>query len=113
MRQFKALETHEGLITKGKIYKESKPYLGNQGCIWIVDDGGKESTFFKERFEEVLSNDVVEKPPLGLRPEFIVLEHRQKEIQEAVIRYLEAGKEIPKEWVAEYYRNNTRLLEIL
>ena len=51
------------------------------------------------------------KPPLGLRPEFIVLELRQKEIQEAVTRYMEAGKEIPKEWTAEYYRNSYRLLE--
>ncbi len=52
------------------------------------------------------------KPTIGLRPEFIVLEHRQKEIQEAVTRYMEAGEEIPKEWTAEYYRNNSRLLEI-
>lgn len=113
LRQFKALETHEGLITKGKIYKESKPYLGNQGCINIVSDDGCHVTLYEERFEEVLSCEIVEKPPLGLRPEFIVLEHRQKEIQEAVMRYLEVGKEIPKEWTAEYYRNSSRLLEKL
>ena len=56
---------------------------------------------------------IYKKPPLGLRPEFVILELRQKEIKEAVIRYMEAGKEVPKEWTAEYYRNNSRLLEVL
>ena len=55
----------------------------------------------------------LQKPPLGLRPESVVLELRQREIQEAVLRYMEAGKEVPKEWTAEYYRNNSRLLEVL
>jgi hypothetical protein len=56
--------------------------------------------------------EVAKKPPLGLRPEFIVLEHRQKEIQEAVVHYMEAGLAIPSAWTSEYYRNNSRLLEI-
>jgi hypothetical protein len=111
-RQFKAIETCEPLLTKGKIYKEIKPYSGDQGCIWVVDDIGREGTFFKERFEEIVQQGGISKPPLGLRPEFIILEHRQKEIQEAAIRYMEAGLAIPSAWTAEYYRNNSRLLEI-
>lgn len=65
------------------------------------------------RFDDCVAvTEVATKPPIGLKPELIVLEQRQKEIQEAVTRYMEAGLEIPKEWTAEYYRNNTRLLEI-
>lgn len=60
----------------------------------------------------VVQETITKPPPLGLRPEFIVLEHRQKEIQEAVTRYMEAGLAIPSAWTAEYYRNNSRLLEI-
>ena len=38
---------------------------------------------------------------LGLTPKFIVWEYRLKEINEAMGRYLDAGKEIPDEWVKE------------
>ena len=72
--------------------------------------GGSLPYILKEDCEIV--KEPVTKPPLGLRPEFVVLEHRQKEIQEAVTRYMEAGVDIPKEWTTEYYRNNSRLLEI-
>lgn len=53
----------------------------------------------------------LKKPPLGLRPRFIWEEERLDEIDAAVKRYLEDGKEIPTEWVAEYselkYKINT------
>jgi len=41
------------------------------------------------------------KPPLGLRPRFIVLELRLKEIHEAILRYAEARYGVPKEWIKE------------
>lgn len=44
----------------------------------------------------------MEKPPLGLRPKFIWLKQRKTEIQEAVIRYFEAGVAVPIEWIEEY-----------
>lgn len=53
MRKFKALETIHGSITRGKIYEESEPYTGNQGCIVIINDSGVRDALFEERFEEV------------------------------------------------------------
>lgn len=41
------------------------------------------------------------KPPLGLRPRFIALEERIKEINEAIDRYREAEMTIPTEWLDE------------
>ncbi|MCD8308452.1 MAG: hypothetical protein LUD19_01260 [Clostridia bacterium] len=43
-----------------------------------------------------------EKPPLGLRPKFVVDEQRRAEIIAAIQRYGEAGKAIPQEWIDEY-----------
>jgi len=43
----------------------------------------------------------VEKPPLGLIPKHIWEEQRIWDIAEAIERYQKAGKEIPKEWLAE------------
>lgn len=42
------------------------------------------------------------RPPLGLRPKWIVAEHRKAEIDEAMMRYKNAGKEIPMEWHDEF-----------
>lgn len=42
------------------------------------------------------------KPPLGLRPKCIALEHRQQEIIEAITRYMESGYIIPQIWIDEY-----------
>jgi hypothetical protein len=41
------------------------------------------------------------KPPLGLRPRFIVAKLRIQEILEAMQRYVEADKAIPDEWRTE------------
>lgn len=43
----------------------------------------------------------LETPPLGLRPKKIALEARLKEVLEAMLRYVQAGKSIPGEWVTE------------
>lgn len=42
------------------------------------------------------------KPPLGLRPRFIVDEQRLDEVKSAIIRYIEHGKKLPDEWIQEY-----------
>lgn len=41
------------------------------------------------------------KPPLGLKPKYIVQAERCGDIARAMSRYNDAGKEIPKEWVDE------------
>lgn len=53
MSKFKALETMEGIITKGNVYQESRKYTGFQDCYHIIGDDGFEQTLFKERFEVV------------------------------------------------------------
>ena len=52
---------------------------------------------------------VSEKPPIGLRPRFIYEEHRIEEIEEAMGRYRDAGKTVPKEWTEEHNELKTRL----
>ena len=43
----------------------------------------------------------IEKSPVGLRPRFIVVEERIREIQEALQRYVSANKAVPAEWLVE------------
>jgi len=43
----------------------------------------------------------VDKPPLGLAPQYIADTQRAREILAAMDRYLEAGKPVPHEWVTE------------
>ena len=43
----------------------------------------------------------VEKPPLGLKPTRIVQKHRLQEIDDAIIRFVEANYPIPTEWLIE------------
>jgi len=80
MRKFKALETIEGLITKGNIYQESRKYTGVQDCYRIIGDDGFEHTLFKERFE------VVEK--LSDTITFASQEEFENAVMEAVLKRL-------------------------
>lgn len=48
-----------------------------------------------------MENNIVEKPPLGLKPKWIHDKQRKREIIEAMERYSNAGKPIPAEWVEE------------
>lgn len=41
------------------------------------------------------------RPPLGLRPRFILVAERTTEILEAMLRYVREGYEIPQEWREE------------
>lgn len=43
----------------------------------------------------------MDKPPIGLRPFYIVVSERIQEINDAIIRYIKAGYQIPKEWTDE------------
>lgn len=42
------------------------------------------------------------KPPLGLKPRNIFEEERIHEIFQAMMRYKQAHKEIPEEWIEEF-----------
>lgn len=39
--------------------------------------------------------------PLGLRPKWIILQQRLNEINEAIVRYMDAGYKVPAEWIIE------------
>jgi len=49
-----------------------------------------------------MENIEVKRLPLGLTPKWIRQEERLKEVKEAMLRYFNAGKEIPSEWSEEY-----------
>lgn len=51
--------------------------------------------------EDVDSRDT-KKPPLGVMPRDIWNHKRWTELSNAMQRYLEAGKPVPKEWMDEY-----------
>ena len=53
-------------------------------------------------YRRYISESQKEKPPLGLTPKWIIDEHRMQDIHEAIMRYKEAHKEIPSEWIEEY-----------
>ena len=50
----------------------------------------------------------MEKPPLGLKPEYIwiseKIDQRIEEIKKAMHRFMVIKKPIPKKWINEYYR---------
>lgn len=66
--------------------------------ITTVPDGG---IVFGVRPEDISLEQPKQKPPLGLKPQKIWVEERIKEILEAMARYNEAGKAIPREWLEE------------
>jgi len=43
----------------------------------------------------------LDKPPLGLMPRYIHNEKRLEDIKNAISRYSDAGREIPREWIEE------------
>ena len=47
-------------------------------------------------------NNMENKPPIGLMPKYIWQEKRYKDICEAIKRYKNVNKKIPKEWIEEY-----------
>lgn len=53
------------------------------------------------------------KPPMGLRPEFVFKSEQEalrvKEIREAMARYLDAGLDIPNDWLQELSRRTAKV----
>ena len=54
----------------------------------------------------------VTKPPLGVMPRELWDRKRQKDLADAMARYLEAGMKIPAEWIEEYNEISDRLEEV-
>lgn len=49
-----------------------------------------------------MTDNTVTPPPIGIRPRFIIELQRIEEISGGIIRYLEAKRQIPIEWIEEY-----------
>lgn len=43
-----------------------------------------------------------ERPPIGVTPKFLWEEARIHELFEAMMRYRQAGKQFPEEWIEEF-----------
>lgn len=51
----------------------------------------------------------VEKPPLGIMPEWLWIEQRIKDIDDAIKRYIDAGKFVSIKWITERYELQRKL----
>lgn len=51
---------------------------------------------------------MIQKPPIGIKPEFICIRDRLNDIQTAMDRYIDAGRTIPYSWTEEYIRRKKR-----
>ena len=51
------------------------------------------------------------KPPLGIIPRMIWLEQRYNDLEDAIKRYIIAGRNVPTEWYKELYEIHTEILE--
>lgn len=52
------------------------------------------------------------KPPIGIMSRDMWDRERQKDLADAMKRYLEAGMKIPAEWIKEYNEISDRLEEV-
>lgn len=79
------------------------PYTSLEKKALEMYRGGK-LTFNDCRYLAGLPEELEQptKPPLGVMPRDIWNRKRQKELADAMQRYLEAGKSIPREWIDEY-----------
>ena len=44
-----------------------------------------------------------EKPPLGIAPRYIIYEQRAREIIFGILRFIDAGRPVPREWLEELF----------
>ncbi len=54
-----------------------------------------------DNWREKMSEGDIPRPPLGLEPRKIWVESRTRQVLEAMLRYLDAGMKIPREWSRE------------
>ena len=44
-----------------------------------------------------------EKPPLGIVPRYVIDEQRAREIISGILRFIDAGSPVPREWLEELF----------
>lgn len=86
-----------------QIEYEGKTYILDGVNMWVYENG----KMIQDKFIPCL-----EKPPVGLIPEWLRLEERIQEIEEAIKRYEVSGYEIPFKWRVELGCKRERLNKI-
>lgn len=80
----------------------------NRNC----DFKNKENMCIARRDKCVFSYTPAIKPPIGIMPRKMWDKQRQKDLADAMFRYLEAGMKIPAEWIEEYNEISDGLKEV-
>jgi hypothetical protein len=106
---------HKGLLGQ-PLFEKYKPKYNRYltGCFECcspiyIKTQEEEDRYVKDGMCDECRNKIFKKPPLGLRPKFVVDELRVREIKEAIVRYLDGFEEIPHKWIREY---NNRIQSI-
>lgn len=94
----------ENFLTIGESYEVLR--IAYEDEIVVFNDKSWESMYSEKDFAHFVINEA---PPIGLRPQCIVRVLRLQEIHEAIGRYLEAGKQIPQEWLDEFSILNSEM----
>ena len=82
----------------------------DESCL-TVDDMKNDLSFIPRPIQQTIQGSVqMNKPPIGLMPKHIFIEQmqmqRRNEITAAVQRYIEAGKDVPNDWLQELIELN-------
>lgn len=72
----------------------------NEPDTSIADTADWLAKMYEEVYDKAMKQEA---PPIGLRPRKLVEQMRTAEICEAMIRYSNAGKDVPKEWLDELF----------
>lgn len=87
------------LLSRG--FSEKKQ-LNNRGLIGATIDETIDAVINKNAVLCSVSHSTIKIPPIGLKPKWLHDEQRQKEIKQAIERYINVGRKIPQEWLDEY-----------
>lgn len=88
---------------------KNKLYCALTECVFKNSEG---ICTVRSDYKCIFSYIPVTKPPLGVMPREIWYRQRQKDLADAIVRYLEAGMKAPLEWIEEYNDISDRLKEI-
>jgi len=86
---------------KGTFVIDGWEMKGGSICALFIPFSGRELTSASISYLIKAPSPSVERPPIGIMPEWIWKEERLKEIDTAMSRYVEYHKNIPEEWLTE------------
>ena len=99
------------MVWRGETNSDSRLYkcwtTDNRDFVWYYPNGAFETEERRQDFEfhaewYGVPEPPSAPPPLGLKPRSIHDGQRRDGIKEAMLRYMDANKSIPPEWLEEY-----------